>query len=142
MKVLLFILVGLVLLVAAGGAFLSWRSQSGSAIGLVDGALAPCPQSPNCVCSEPTTPDTHSINPFPASSWDALPGLITEAGGTIVEQSDDYIAATFQTPLMRYVDDVEFRRGEDAVHIRSASRVGRSDMGANRERLEAMRVSL
>lgn len=63
-------------------------------------------------------------------------------GGVVTQQSDDYIAAEFTSLLMRYVDDVELRLANDAVHVRSASRVGYSDMGANRDRVEALRQRL
>jgi uncharacterized protein (DUF1499 family) len=43
---------------------------------------------------------------------------------------------------MGYVDDVEFRKAADGVHVRSASRVGYGDMGANKKRVEALRAAL
>ncbi|MFT6364114.1 MAG: hypothetical protein ACJAZ8_002538 [Planctomycetota bacterium] len=57
-----------------------------------------------------------------------------------VEQT--YAHAVFRTPLMRFRDDLEVRLDEPntVIHVRSASRVGHSDMGANRKRVEALRV--
>ena len=45
---------------------------------------------------------------------------------------------------MGFVDDVEFLKAEDEglIHVRSASRVGRSDMNANRTRIEEIRSQL
>lgn len=140
------ILLGLVLIAAiaaAGGLFaLAQQSKSGAAPGLANGALSPCPSSPNCVSSEAGTPESHAVPALPLSAWAALPGVIEAEGGDIVATDDAYIAATFRTSLFGFVDDVEFRLGEDAVHVRSASRVGHSDMGANAKRVEALRAAL
>ena len=51
-----------------------------------------------------------------------------------------YLHATFVTPIMRYKDDVELRLDDDRIHIRSASRVGYSDLGANRQRVARLTV--
>ncbi len=142
MKILMLIILGVALLGAAGFFFLAQKSKAGAAPGLISGALAPCPASPNCVSSEPATPDSHKAGALPASSWDRLPDLILESGGRLIEVRDDYLAAEFSTKLMGFVDDVEFRKASDAVHVRSASRVGHSDMGANRKRVEAFRTAL
>jgi uncharacterized protein (DUF1499 family) len=66
---------------------------------------------------------------------------LLDLGGVIVLVENGYLAATFQSPLFRFVDDVELRldRPSGVIHIRSASRVGRSDLGKNRERVEAIR---
>ena len=58
--------------------------------------------------------------------------------------STTYIHAVYTTPIMRYRDDVEFllRTNENEIAIRSASRVGYSDMGLNRDRIEAIRTAL
>jgi len=52
--------------------------------------------------------------------------------------------ATYKTPLVGYTDDLELLLDEDSgvLHIRSASRIGRSDLGANRKRIEALRLLL
>ncbi|MBA4178363.1 MAG: DUF1499 domain-containing protein [Leptothrix sp. (in: Bacteria)] len=65
-------------------------------------------------------------------------------GARIVTARDDYLHATFSTPLMKYTDDAEFWLDPAAgvVQVRSASRLGRSDLGANRARIEALRSRL
>lgn len=62
----------------------------------------------------------------------------------IVEESENYLRVEFTTAIMRYVDDVEFLIDDSAgvVHFRSASRVGYSDMGANRKRMTAFKEAL
>jgi uncharacterized protein (DUF1499 family) len=48
------------------------------------------------------------------------------------------------TRLMRFVDDAEFYLDEKAgvIHVRSASRLGSSDFGVNRARIESIRAKL
>lgn len=142
MKIFLVIIVIAVVLAVGGFFFLAQQSKSGGASGLVNGALAPCPSSPNCVCSEAGTPESHAVASLPLTAWEQLPDNVEAQGGEIVTRNDDYIAATFASSLFGFVDDVEFRKAEDAVHVRSASRVGHSDMGANQKRVEALRTAL
>jgi uncharacterized protein (DUF1499 family) len=62
----------------------------------------------------------------------------------ILTAQENYIRAEFTSALFRFVDDVEFYfpkepSGEAVIHIRSASRIGYSDLGANRKRIERIR---
>ena len=59
----------------------------------------------------------------------------------IVKQNDDYIHAEFKTGVFRFVDDVEFYfdDNEKVIHFRSASRIGKTDFGTNRKRMEKIR---
>lgn len=142
MKTIL-ILIVLLILAAVGGLFyLGQKSSDGAPPGLVEGRLAACPSSPNCVSSEAGTTTSQVVEPLPLASWSRIPSVITDLGGTVTRQDRDYIAAEFTSSLFRFTDDVEFRRAGDAVHVRSASRVGHSDMGANRERVESLREAL
>lgn len=67
--------------------------------------------------------------------------MLQELGGEEVRSSEQYLWFEFRTPLIGFVDDVECRlnRTEQQIEIRSASRIGHSDMGANRKRVEAIR---
>ena len=136
------IVLGVFVVAALGLVVLAQQSKSGGAPGIIDGALAPCPTSPNCVSSEAGTPESHLVAAWPLGAWDKLPASIDAAGGKVVDAQDEYIAAEFSSKLMVFVDDVEFRKGNDGVHVRSASRVGHSDMGVNRKRIEALRLAL
>jgi len=124
-----------------GMIILSLLSQRGKAKGLVDGRLAPLPSKPNCVSSEADTDSDKHVEPL-ATDKDGVKAAIAATGGTITSESDDYISATYTSGLMRFVDDVEFRRDGTLWQIRSASRVGHSDMGANRKRVKAIRDAL
>ena len=131
-----------IVVIAAGAVMLSLKSKSGAALGLVDGVLAPCPSTPNCVSSEAGTPPSHLIDPLGVATWENIPTMLEQSGGKITSQNETYIAAEFTTSLMRFVDDVEFRKSDTAVHVRSASRVGKSDLGANAQRVEQFRAAL
>ncbi len=118
------------------------------AVGVTDGALAPCPSSPNCVCSQGDPGDEeHFMPPLPlhgaaSDAIERVAGIITAMPRTeIISQQDRYLHATFTSAIFRWVDDVELVVDEDAgvLHFRSASRVGHSDLGVNRKRMEAIR---
>lgn len=70
--------------------------------------------------------------------------VIELLGGDVNYSDDNYMAATFTSDLFRFVDDVEFRvdQSSGSLHVRSASRVGYSDLDANRKRVEQIRVLL
>ena len=126
----------------------SINSQTGSAAGLVDGSLAKCPAGDNCVCSEYKEDSKHFVNPIkipPMELHDALPRLISviqNMGGTVQKENDNYIAATFSSALFKFVDDLEVRLDSEklVIHLRSASRVGKSDLGANKKRVTQLKA--
>jgi uncharacterized protein (DUF1499 family) len=114
-------------------------------IGLDDGRLSPCPGKPNCVISQGGD-NQHHIDPiaYEGNKSDAVETLkqVVQgmAGTRIVTQTDDYLHVEFRSRIMGFVDDVEFFFPDSAViHMRSASRVGYFDFGANRKRLEQIR---
>ena len=119
-----------------------------SAPGVHNGRLAPCPRSPNCVGSDEA--DAHAIAPLrikvPApEAWSALRKLLARTPRvTIVTAGEDYLHAEFVTAILRFTDDVEFhlRARDGVIAVRSASRVGYSDLGANRSRIERLRGEL
>jgi uncharacterized protein (DUF1499 family) len=66
----------------------------------------------------------------------------SESGASVVSQDKNYIYTQFTSSLMGFVDDVEFFKAtqEEPIQIKSASRVGYSDLGVNRKRLEKIRA--
>jgi len=112
-------------------------------------SLTPCPATPNCVCSD-ASKALHAIDPlYPMedlnATWTALQAhLQTLPRVTITRREDAYLATEFRTRVLRFTDDVEFelRPAQGVIAMRSASRVGISDLGANRARLEALREAL
>ncbi|MFV1979008.1 MAG: DUF1499 domain-containing protein [Myxococcota bacterium] len=125
---------------------LGHSSKSGQAPGLLSGTLAPCSDKPNCVCSEFRGAEAHYIAPLdysgapPEQAWGDILMIIKELGGEIAVATDEYIAATFSSSLFGFIDDVECRldASQEQIQVRSASRVGHSDLGVNRKRIEAM----
>lgn len=118
-------------------------------LGLVDGRLRPCPPgSRNCVCSEAGSPG--SIEPFALAvdAHTALERIAVEIRSTprtrVITEEQDYLHAEYTSLIFRFVDDVEFRVDPRArlMHVRSASRVGKGDLGVNRKRIEALRARL
>ena len=114
--------------------------------GVRDGRLAPLPSSPNAVSSQADDP-SRRVEPLPftgdpAVAMHKLRGVIEAMPRTrIVRVEVNYLHAAFTSRIFRFVDDVEFLADPEAsvIHVRSASRVGYSDMGANRARVEAIR---
>lgn len=114
-----------------------------------DGKLSPCPTTPNCVSSD-ATDDARSIQPLvlkrsSEAAWQALISYLNnDSGYTIITQGRVYLRAEARTPLFRFVDDVEFhlRPEQGQIAMRSASRIGFSDLGTNRRRLEGVRRAL
>jgi len=117
-------------------------------LGVREGRLRPCPLSPNCVSSQSTDRE-HYVEPLSYSSpkpgaMAALKKIILQKKRTkIVNETGTYLHAEFTSALWRFVDDVEFSFDESAklIHMRSASRVGHSDFGVNRKRVEDIRKS-
>jgi len=123
-----------------------YLSRSGTAAGLESGRLSACPNQPNCVCSE-DKPDAESfIAPVflsannHAEAWQVVQEAIAELGGQLNSANSDYISATFESSVFGFVDDLEIRfdSQQSVFHIRSASRVGHSDFGVNRKRVERL----
>ncbi len=106
--------------------------------------LAPPPPSPNCVSSLADPADAlHWIAPLKGTDLAAVRAVVKSMPRTeIVEEADGYLHAVYTSLVFRFKDDVEFEQGDGVVHVRSASRVGHSDLGANRKRVEAIRQAL
>lgn len=122
-------------------------SKQGEAPGLVNQQLAVCSPKPNCVSSETGTPSDKKVAPFAISNgqteqaWKHLQAMISAHGGQLTAIEEGYLAATFTSSLFGFVDDLEARLDaqNSTIQIRSASRVGTSDFGANRTRVELLR---
>jgi uncharacterized protein (DUF1499 family) len=113
--------------------------------------LAPCPTSPNCVSSQAAADDSeHFIAPFkikgnPEYAFTALKNALTEQSRTVITAaSENTVQAEATSLIFRFVDDIDAILDKEAglIHIRSASRVGYSDLGVNRRRMERLRAAL
>ncbi len=105
----------------------------------------PVPDSPNCVSSRaPAHDGQHYIEPFAQAELHAIKAAMLAMPRTrLVVEEPGYLKFEVRTRFFRFVDDVEFELEDDGlVHVRSASRVGRSDLGVNRRRVEAIRKAV
>ncbi|HYQ94866.1 MAG TPA: DUF1499 domain-containing protein [Burkholderiales bacterium] len=148
------VLVLIVLAVAAGQlGFLQGTPPDD--LGVRDGKLKPPSMTENSVTSQAALYPDHpqrkyaDIAPLPVKGEG--PATIAQIkaivegmdGAKVIKSEPGYLYAQFTTRLMKYVDDVEFwfDAAANVIHVRSASRVGRGDMGVNRKRIEAVRAA-
>ncbi|MEX0739150.1 MAG: DUF1499 domain-containing protein [Pseudohongiella sp.] len=126
-------IVGLLTLISCAG-------DRPTTLGVQDGQLAACPDSPNCVSSFEQR-ESHAIAPLTGNLAAVRAALEEMPRAVIVTQENNYIHAEFTSRLMGFIDDVEFLAdpASGQVHVRSASRLGHSDLGVNRERVETIR---
>ena len=118
------------------------KSQKGTAKGLVSGHLAPPGSAPNCVSSEINVQPEKKVAPL-NGKLAQIKAAIKATGGTITSETDNYVSATYMSKIFKFVDDVEIRHEKENIwHIRSSSRVGYSDRGVNRKRVEAIRTHI
>ncbi len=112
--------------------------------GAMNGVLLSCPSSPNCVSSQ-ATDEGHRIAPLkfigePGAAFLLLKQVLSGRRDTkIMTEADGYLRVEFHTTF--FIDDAEFLldRNAQVIHVRSASRLGYSDLGKNRSRMEDVR---
>ncbi|KGX83805.1 DUF1499 domain-containing protein [Pontibacillus marinus] len=117
--------------------------MSNQSLGVQNGKLAPCPSSPNCVSTQ-SEDSSKKMEPLPfkgdiTDTKQKLKTILESYPRTKIQNEDgNYIHSTFKTKFLRFTDDVEFYFDEEekVIHFRSASRVGYSDLGKNRSRME------
>jgi uncharacterized protein (DUF1499 family) len=113
------------------------------------GGMPPCPSSPNCVSSD-AKDKSHHVGPYrlaaePAEAWETLQEIVRSLPRATIRKSDsESLHAEVRSRIFRFVDDVEFhlRPDQKIIAVRSASRVGYSDLGVNRRRVEKIRKVL
>lgn len=152
LTIVLILIIGFILMrIYARTGTLLQSYPPGAKPGITNGQLAPCKTSPNCVSSfsNPTDKEHFAEVIIVPDSVDNPKKRLIEIinampGAQLVEDVDHYIRAEYTTKLMRYVDDVEFviDANNRKIDFRSASRVGHSDMGLNRKRIEEIRTLL
>tara|TARA_R110001606_G_scaffold113798_2_gene241042 strand:+ start:11863 stop:12366 length:504 start_codon:yes stop_codon:yes gene_type:complete len=110
--------------------------------------LAPCPSAPHCVSSLATDP-RHRVEPLPgAGDREASLALLKALLGELPRVDYEAVGparinARFTSLILRFTDDVTFYVHEEGkIDVRSSSRVGYYDFGANRRRVEDLRERL
>ncbi|MBY8992445.1 MAG: DUF1499 domain-containing protein [Candidatus Lokiarchaeota archaeon] len=117
-------------------------------IGITNGKFHPCPSSPNCVSTQ-SIDEKHKMDPinFEGSLEEARSKIIniikSLKRSKIIVETEKYLHIEFRTAVWRFVDDVEFYfdETEKEIHFRSAARLGYSDMGVNKKRMENITIS-
>ncbi len=119
--------------------------QTPKNIGVNKGKLAEVPDSPNAVSTQTTVIEKQVLplafsGTLEVSKEKIKAAIEAYGGGKIVKDEATYLYVVFTTGKMQYKDDAEFYFDEEtqAIHFRSASRVGYSDMGLNKERYETL----
>ncbi len=158
MLILKWLLIGgavLALAVIIAGRLGLLQGSAPADLGVRDGRLKPPSLSPNSVSSQaqlhPAHPRREQAQIAPlryeddgAAAMTRLEALVAATSGAriINKRNPDYLYVAYTTSLLRFVDDVEFWLDPvgGVIHVRSASRVGQSDFGANRARIEALRA--
>ncbi len=133
-------------LAVAGGSMFHFSGDRPNTLGVVENHLQACPDSPNCVSSQ-SLDSEHTIAPiqFEGNNRRAIQALKHAIDDSeraeVIKASDNYIYAEFTSKLMGFVDDLEFyiNESESSIEVRSASRMGESDLGVNRQRVETLR---
>lgn len=136
------------------------QGQPPADLGVQDGRLKPPSATPNSVSSQAGLYPGHPQQAYAAIEPFTVPGTPEQAVARlamllreqprvrITGQAGTYLRAEAETPWLRFVDDLEFfavpgpRPGVAVVHLRSASRLGRGDLGVNRARIENLRAAL
>lgn len=135
------------LAVIIGGGVLSlkllavWSHTRNAAHGIIEGKLAPNNPSPNSVCSEGKTANIAPLRVSEHDAWENLQDAIESFSGRFERIEHDYLHAVFKTPIWGFEDDLEarFDREANLIHLRSSSRVGYSDRGVNRRRVDSLK---
>ena len=140
-----------VLVISVIGLFgLSMTANRPSNLGVNNGKLAKCPDSPNCVSTQSDSED-HRMDSigFPGEADQAVAKIKRTleksfSRARLVNENEGYLHYEFTSLIFRFVDDVEFFVDDETkqIHFRSASRVGHSDLGANRRRMEKITQEL
>lgn len=156
LKWMLIVLLVVVLGATGAGQAGLFQGAAPNDLGVRDGRLKPPSNTDNSVTSQAALYPDHpqraysDVAPLPLrgngpatiAKINAVVGGME--GAKIVKSDPDYLYAQFTTRLMKFVDDVEFWYDPTAgvIQVRSASRVGKSDLGVNRKRIEAVRAAL
>jgi uncharacterized protein (DUF1499 family) len=153
-KVLVYALLALIVAVVVAAQMGMLMGRQPPDLGVKQGRLKAPSNTANSVSSQAALYPDHPqrayalIEALPLKNGDAsasvqalVAALSSMPGVTVIEQRHDYVYAQAQTPWLKFVDDMEFwvNPERQVMDVRSASRIGRKDLGINRQRVEALR---
>lgn len=125
--------------------FSSCAGRQPENLGINKDQLRDCPEKPNCVSSQ-AQDEAHSLPVFryqgdKKAAFKRLKAIVTSMDGmTLITENDTYLHIECKSAVLGFVDDLEFYFSEEnVIQVRSASRLGYSDFGVNRKRVEKLR---
>ena len=105
-------------------------------IGVRNGQLSPCPGTAHCAEER-----WESVNP--ETDLKRLSELVSDLPRSqIIKETNHYLHAEISSAFFGFVDDLELLAMEDAIQVRSISRLGDSDLGVNSQRLAVLQDGL
>lgn len=131
--------------------YMKMNNRPPEGLGVTAGVFKPCPTTPNCVSSQAEKSDAeHYIAPFiyhgsrKDTQLDIESYFLNQGNAQIVASELGYVHIEVASSWFGYIDDVEFYlpEADSVIHIRSASRVGYSDLDVNRQRIEKLKDHL
>lgn len=136
-KIFIFIILGIVIALIIRFVMLGKKSQEMNvSSSYKDGQLIACSSTSNCFESSQLEGELkNKISSATAEDFKKVKDHLVKIGFTKVQESDNYFHFTAKSSLFGFVDDVEFLINENGLQFRSASRVGKSDLGANKKRI-------
>ncbi len=150
MKIFLGIIIALVILFLLARVLVA-RQPAPSNLGLNNGQLQPCPDTPNCVSSQASENDTEHFMPAIPYTGDPnfmvsqiLKVIAVMPRAKVVNQDSNYLHTEFRSQMFGFVDDVELFIDDTnkLIHFRSAARLGKGDMGVNQKRMTELSEKL
>lgn len=146
------VLLGVLLLVLAYLGYLAYLgavSRRPKTVGPRDGDLRPCRRASNCVCSRPAC-GGDAVAPLPLvddpeTMLERVAAAVADWPRTrVITRRGGYLHLEQRSRWFGFVDDLELLAdpGEGVLHVRAGSRVGISDRGVNRRRVERLRGAL
>lgn len=156
LNILLLLVLGLPILAVLAGQMGLLTGKPPADLGISEGKLKRPSKTRNSVSSQADLWPAHPQASYARIAPLALVGdgpatlarlkaiVLATSGAQVQKEEPGYLYATFNTPLMKYTDDVEFwfDAAAGVVQVRSASRLGAEDFGANRKRVEKIRQQL
>ena len=154
LRLVVLVIVAVPALLVVAGQLGAFRGTRPDGLGVHGGQLMPPSDTPNSVSSQ-TLPDASRVLGYdpriaplhytgdPAAAMKKLAALLEATPGCVVVTNlPGYIYAQATTRLLKFTDDVEFYLDAPAsvIQVRSASRLGKGDLGANRARIESLRA--
>jgi uncharacterized protein (DUF1499 family) len=156
LKILVLIIVALAVALLVAGQMGLLSGNAPTDLGLKNGQLKPPNNNPNSVSSQASLHPNHPFRAYAdiaplaytgdgAAAFARAVAIVKAMPGTkLVEEKPGYLYAQCQTRWLKFNDDLELAldTSERVIQVRSASRIGRGDLGVNRARVEAIRAAM